>query len=364
MNERVLNIAVSGLNATDNPGPGVAVIRSIRESGEFEGIITGLAYNPLDPGAHMRGICDNVFLIPYPSQGAENLLERIRIIHSILPLDVIIPTLDSELSAYLKIGRELASLGIHTFLPDEEMFNLRSKSRFHLLRDIGINVPRGKAVSDAEAVYDLEKEYPFPLMLKGQFYEAFVAHSPMEAVSLFHKICSKWGLPVVVQEFIQGTEYDVVAVGDGKGGLMGAVPMKKMQLTDQGKAWAGITIADEGMNEFVRSVMSKLKWRGPCEFELMKARDSGEYYLIEVNPRFPAWCYLGTGAGQNLPWATVRLALGERVAPFTTYEVGTLFLRHSVEHIYPLSQYRHLTTEGQLIRNGGAGKAKRSHGKT
>jgi carbamoyl-phosphate synthase large subunit len=209
----------------------------------------------------------------------------------------------------------------------------------------------------------LEKEYKFPVMIKGQFYEAFVAQSPMEAASLFLKISSKWGLPVVIQEFIQGTEYDVVALGDGNGGLVGAVPMKKMQLTDQGKAWGGITIADEGMNAFVCSVMTKLKWRGPCEFEVMKARHSGEYYLIEVNPRFPAWCYLAAGAGQNLPWAVVRLALGEQVVPFSTYQVGTFFLRHCADHIYPLSQYRRLTTDGQLIRIGGEEQAKRTDGK-
>ena len=126
MSRRILNIGVSGLNATDNPGPGVGVIRSIRESGEFEGIVTGLAYNPLDPGAYMQGICDNVFLVPYPSQGAENLLERIRVIHSTVPLDVVIPTLDSELGAYMKISPELASMGIHTYLPEEEMFHLRA----------------------------------------------------------------------------------------------------------------------------------------------------------------------------------------------------------------------------------------------
>ncbi|PKN61579.1 MAG: biotin carboxylase [Deltaproteobacteria bacterium HGW-Deltaproteobacteria-15] len=359
MRKRALNIGVSGLNATDNPGPGVAVIRSIRESGEFEGIVTGLAYNPLDPGAYMDGICDNAFLIPYPSLGAESLLERIRAIHSMLPLDVIIPTLDSELSLYLKIRSELVSMGIHTYLPNEETFNLRSKARFHRLRDIGVNVPKGKTVSDASAVYALEKEYTFPVMVKGQFYEAFISYSPMEAASHFFKLSSKWGLPVVIQEYIQGTEYDVVALGDGKGGLVGAVPMKKMQLTDQGKAWGGITIADEGMNEFVRSVMGKLKWRGPCELEVMKAKHSGECYLIEVNPRFPAWCYLAAGAGQNLAWAAVRLALGEEVEPFSTYQVGTLFLRHSVEHIYPLSQYRSLAIEGQLIRI----EEKREHGK-
>lgn len=350
MSKRFLNIGVSGLNATDNPGPGVPVIRSIRESDEFRGIITGLAYHPLDPGAYMEGICDNVFLMPYPSDGAESLLERIRVIHSHLPLDVIIPTLDAEMIPFLKIGPELARMGIHTFLPQEEVFKLRSKSKLHLLREMGIRVPRGKQVTDVEAIYDIEEDFDFPVVIKGQFYEAFVAHSVMEAHSHFLRISSKWGLPVIIQEFIKGAEYDVVALGDGEGNLIGAVPMKKMQLTDKGKAWGGITIESESMNEFIRTVMGKLKWRGPCEFEVMKAEHSNQFYLIEVNPRFPAWCYLAVGAGQNLPWATVKLALGERVEPFSNYSVGTFFLRHSVEDIYPLSHYSRFTTSGRLIR--------------
>jgi len=115
MKNKKLSIAVSGLNVTDNPGPGVSVIRSIRDSLEFDGIITGLAFDPLDPGIYMRGICDNVFLMPYPSQGSDHLLERIKEIHSKIPLDVIIPTLDSELDAYLRISGELEKMGIKSF---------------------------------------------------------------------------------------------------------------------------------------------------------------------------------------------------------------------------------------------------------
>ncbi len=187
-------------------------------------------------------------------------------------------------------------------------------------------------------------------MVKGQFYDAYIAYSPMEAEQYFRKISAKWGLPIIIQEVILGEEYDVVALGDGKGGLVGAVPMKKMQLTDKGKAWGGVTICDPAMNAFVTEVMSKIKWRGPCELEIMKSNKDGKFYLLEINPRFPAWCYLAVGAGQNLQWATVRLALGEDVTPFETYEVGTMFLRNSVDQIYPLGDYQEMTTVGELHR--------------
>ena len=50
LNNRRIVIAVTALNAVDSPGPGVAVIRAIRECKEFEVRIIGLAYESLEPG--------------------------------------------------------------------------------------------------------------------------------------------------------------------------------------------------------------------------------------------------------------------------------------------------------------------------
>jgi len=57
-----LTIAVTGLNAADNPGPGVAVVRAIRAGAEVRAAggrgcrIVGLTYDALDPGAYMGGV--------------------------------------------------------------------------------------------------------------------------------------------------------------------------------------------------------------------------------------------------------------------------------------------------------------------
>jgi len=361
MNSKNFRIAVTGMNASDNPGPGVAIIRAIRDSGEFEGEIIGLSYEPLDAGVYMSGICDHVYLMSYPSEGSYALLERIREIHSKTRIDVLMPTLDAELQAYIAIREELDSMGIKTFLPTMDGLELRSKSKFNRLAEtMGISVPRGKSVSDAAALLQAGNELGYPLMVKGQFYDAYMAYSYIEAERLFRIISSKWGLPVVLQEFIEGDEYDVVALGDGVGSLIGAVPMKKLQLTDKGKAWAGVTVNDPMMNSFVEEIMRKLKWRGPCEFEIMKKRSDGSYYLIEINPRFPAWCYLAAGAGQNLPWAVVKLAMGTGIRPFGAYEIGMMYIRNSIDHIYPLGEYRDMTTLGEIHRNANDGG---NHGK-
>jgi len=54
------------------------------------------------------------------------------------------------------------------------------------------------------------------------------------------------------------------------------------------------------------------------------------------------------GAGQNLPEALVRLALGEEVKPYTKYEVGKMFIRYSYDLITNLKDYEKLSTLGEL----------------
>ena len=341
-------IAVTGLNASESPGPGVAVIRAIRKADEFDGKIVGLSYDPLDTGIYIKGICDSAYLIPYPSQGAKVLLRRVVEIHEQTPLDAIIPTLDAELPAFLAIEAELQALGIGLFLPTSECLKMCSKPMLTQLKEQGVAVPRGKCVTDVPSLYRLAKEFTYPLVIKGRFYEADVVYSVVEAERSFRRLAAKWGLPVIVQEFLPGEEYDVVAVGDGKGGLIGAVPMRKMQLTDKGKAWGGVTISDPKLTAFVKETMARLKWRGPCELETIKSNSDGSYYLIELNPRFPAWCFLSVAAGQNLPWYVAQLALGKTVEKAPPYDIGVMFLRHSIDMVYPLEMFEAMTTLGEV----------------
>ena len=41
-------------------------------------------------------------------------------------------------------------------------------------------------------------------------------------------------LPILIQEFVHGSEVNVCGAGDGKGNLIGAVPMRKLYITDKG----------------------------------------------------------------------------------------------------------------------------------
>ena len=102
MNRRKITVATTGLNNTDNPGPGIPVIRGILESKVFDAKIIGLAYENLEPGIYMHDIVDKSYHIPYPSAGSEILLQRIAYINEIERIDVLIPNYDAELYSFMK----------------------------------------------------------------------------------------------------------------------------------------------------------------------------------------------------------------------------------------------------------------------
>ncbi|NOR86139.1 MAG: ATP-grasp domain-containing protein [Bacteroidales bacterium] len=348
MMKNKLTIAVTGLNNTDNPGPGIPVIRGIRDSKDFDIRVIGLAYENLEPGIYMDDMVDKTYQIPYPTAGTEQILSRLEYIQQKENIDVLIPNFDAELYSFMKLERKLLDIGIHTFLPELHQFEERHKN---VLPEFGekynIKVPKSINITNYSDIKKIGDEFEFPVLVKGKFYDAYIAFNEDQVTNHFNKISSKWGLPIIIQEFIKGTEVNVVALGDGKGNTIGAVPMRKQYITDKGKAWGGITIRDKEMLNLTYRLISETKWRGGMELEMIKT-NKGEYYLIEINPRIPAWVYLAVGAGQNIPEALVKLAIGEEVVPMTHYEAGIMFIRYSFDMIGNIRQFEQISMTGEL----------------
>ena len=155
-----LVIAVTGLNAIDSPGPGVAVIRAIRDGLNRPVRIIGLAYENLEPGIYMDGICDKTYLISYPASGAEVLYNVINAIHIKEKIDVIIPNFDAELQNFITIAPRLKILGIQTFMPDFEMFEARDKLNLYAFgQKHGMYVPKDKIIYNIVSPFRPPKTY-------------------------------------------------------------------------------------------------------------------------------------------------------------------------------------------------------------
>jgi carbamoyl-phosphate synthase large subunit len=328
-------VAVTGLAAGENPAPGVAVARSLRAGG-FRGRVIGLTFDARHTGAHTSHF-DAVHVTPPPAAGAAGFLDALRDVIRKEDVRVVVPTLDPEALLCAAARVPLARLGARTLLPGEVAIRRIAKTQLGALaRRVGFEAPRTMVVTSTATLESALRELGLPLVLKGSFADSEIAASAADAVRAFGKLGALWGLPLLAQELITGDELDLAVLYDRAGKRVGAVPMRKLGLTSRGKAWAGVTVEAPEFIRLADGLMRALRWSGAAELEVIRERTSGALYLIEVNPRFPAWIYLTTAAGVNLPWALVRIALGETVKPLPPAPAGVLFTRTIEDHFGPV----------------------------
>ena len=343
-----ITVAITGMNSQpDNPGPGLAIARCLKESPEFNGRIIGLGYDALDAGIYHNDLCDAGYLLPYPSSESFEHVERIKEIHDKEKIDVLIPCLDSELAGMINLVPMFEKLGIKTYLPSFEQLTKRNKDQLSQLVGEGkMTCPESININSSQFFEDCEmKDWEYPLVVKGIFFDAKIVYTQAQGIAAFQTITAQWGFPVIVQKFVAGEEYNVAALGDGEGDVDGLVMMKKILLTEKGKASAGISIYDEGLYQACLEVINTLRWKGPLEIEVMRDK-KGKYHLIEINPRFPAWVYLTQGVGQNLPIKLLKRIAGKPTSEPPSKNSGVMFIRHAMESIVPISSFESVAIDG------------------
>ncbi|MBU1967540.1 ATP-grasp domain-containing protein [Patescibacteria group bacterium] len=337
-------VGVTALQAGWNPSPGVSVARSLHLARTNEMKIIGIDYDTFCTGLYLD-IFDESYLLP-PISKPDPLLETLSKIQAKTGLNVIIPNLDIEQKVYSRLQPELKEIGIHLLIPNEEVINLRSKLLITTFaRKHNFLAPSTFALNSYEDLSCLPEEMNYPLIVKGHFCDAYPVISSEEAGVYISKLEEIWGWPVLIQDYIDGEEYCVAGLSDYDSKIIGVVAMKKFGLTDKGKVWAGVTVAEPELLGLTEKFIKEIDWVGPLEIDFVRDKNSLEFYIIDVNPRFPSWIYLAAKAGQNLPLAAVHLALGERVDRFSEYETGLMFVRSAEDLVFDIETFTKFMAE-------------------
>lgn len=352
MKRTQLTVAISGIHLGENCQPGPGIARALRVVHGNKIRIIGLAYDVWDSSLHSEHEFDDGFLMPYPSVGAQAYMRRIEEIDEICGIDVLIPCLDVEIPVLQCLTDELRSLGIATVLPSRAALNRRAKVNLpQLAKELGVRAPETIPVADTLEVAQAVRHLGLPVVVKGPHYDAEVVHSLDAAISTFNRLLATWGGPVLLQKFVLGEEYNVAAVRDSISGNCASVTMRKTLVTRLGKAWAGVTVDDPEIRTFAEKVTSGLNWHGGCEVELLKDNKSGRLFLIEFNPRLPAWNYLSVAAGVNLPLSLFYLALGKRMRSVGQARSGIYYVRHATELVGEIANIATVVSTGRKWSN-------------
>ncbi|MFZ4765455.1 MAG: ATP-grasp domain-containing protein [Roseimicrobium sp.] len=338
-------LIISGLHRGENPQPGAGIVRSIRRVYP-EAYIVGLVYDALESGIYVEGGPDAVYAMPYPTSGAEAFFSRLDEVLARVPADIFIPTLDAEIELLVHLQDKLTARGLKFIMPDKTMLQRRAKQHLtELATTCDVAVPETAPVFDIAGAYRAAMKLEFPLMVKGQYYDAKRVDTEVELAAAVSRLLAEWGAPAILQRCIHGPEFNVLGLGDGQGGVLGLCALRKTVLSEKGKGLGGMTVNDKRLTQLCERVIRELRWLGPFEIEVMLDEKKSEYCLIEINPRFPAWVDFPSMCGANFAGALLeRLATGAWPAPLPTCPAGHFYLRHQIEVHGRVDQLAMLTT--------------------
>jgi len=336
-------IAVSGLHRGENPQPGAGIVRSLRRRFP-DAFIVGLSYDVMESGIYVEGGPDEVHLMPFPTAGGAALLDRLDAIRKRTPFDFFIPTLDAEIEVFVSLTEQLEQRGIKTCLPSVDVLKRRAKQNLPAFADkCGVRIPETRLASDVVNACRAGDELGYPLVVKGPYYEAKIVHNVAQLSAAATHLLSEWGSPLILQRFVSGSEFNVLGVGDGTGNWLGHCCLRKTQLSDKGKGLSGITVTDPRLSELCAGLIRELKWPGPFEIELIREELIGDYVLVEINPRFPAWVDFPSMIGANFAALLVdMLRLDHLPASLPACAPGSFYIRHQIEVVGDINRYADL----------------------
>lgn len=128
----------------------------------------------------------------------------------------------------------------------------------------------------------------------------------------------------VVQEYVPiETEYSVRALYDD-----GEAVLTSVRRQDRGMSYAGGAsvfrrLVDEPeLEALARRLLDHLEWNGLATVQFIEAADTGEYRLLEINPRTWTSIPCDVRAGADYPYAVWQLAVGDRDGIDPDHEIG------------------------------------------
>jgi carbamoyl-phosphate synthase large subunit len=257
-----------------------------------------------------------------------NLLENCRK-HQI---DLVIPTVDTELLLLANSKAEFAENGVQTVVSSADLINIfRDKRKTNqFFEGKGIAVPK-----------DVDASNPsFPMFVKpiaGSSSQDIFSIQSEDQLSKYMCDPDKF----VHQELLSPNDFEEFTLDlyyDRNSDLKCVVPRKRMAVRG-GEISKGMTCKNS-LIEFVKSKLSKLNGAIGCiTLQLFLGKNSDQVYGIEINPRFGGGYPLSYLAGANYPkMLFTEYFLKQPVEFVDDWQSNLMLLRYDAEMVFHESE--------------------------
>lgn len=329
-----MKIYISGLYSGTNPQPGVGIARSLKTAYPQAKLI-GVEYSNRCSGIHWQDFDEIWLQRPWDEINLNSHAEEIKKV-----LDsggIWISSIDLEIMWFARVFPEG-----HPNLLTPPLAALEQVEKPAVTAHEGLPVKIPKFVTTEISDWDLHafcREHDWKVWLKGPYYEAVRTRSWAEFEEKRDILSSAWATEkLFLQTHVSGYE-ESITLAAYQGELLDCVRMRKRDLTELSKTWAGdVSEVEEEFLQPLREMVRRINWTGGAELEMVRDADN-QLWLLEVNPRFPAWIHGSTITGRNIPAALVAGATGivPQESPALAEEFTRVVMEIPVRSEFPLS---------------------------
>ena len=157
-----------------------------------------------------------------------------------------------------------------------------------------------------------------------------------------------------IQRFTNGTEYSLgVLYEDGE-----PVVETQKRIIRGIKYYCGPSVYHESVHipeleEIGRRLLTHIDWHGPADVDIILDEETGEYKLLEINPRFWATVSMEMHAGFDFPYYYWQLAQGEQVQPNypPTTGIATHYLPGELSYLLSVLREDHPMIERPSVKS-------------
>ncbi|MBI3899523.1 MAG: ATP-grasp domain-containing protein [Gammaproteobacteria bacterium] len=319
------------------------VVRSLGREGVP---ITVIAEYDGAPAARSR-YCDEHILLPRFTRNPE-ILQNFLIDYARQQTDrpVLIPTADPDLLLVSALRTEiepfyhlpLASAALVDVLTDKRKF-----ASFAV--EHGMPVPATHTPLDKDQLYRVLPTLEYPVVVKPSHPQAWPADvfehlgDNKKALilpndSALHQACAELferNLPFLIQEYIPGGDeehYELHVYLDASSTPRAWFCGQKVRIWPP-HAGSGCYVESRYIELMVDAGLQLLReigFTGLANLDFKRHPISGEFKLLEINPRVSQWNILGSACGVNLPYLAYCHATGHKLPSFARQREGTRYV--------------------------------------
>lgn len=288
-------------------GRRVELVRAFQEAAVREEIPVWIIGADLSDSAPALFFCDEAVKVCRISD--ENYIPQLLEVCREKKVELLIPTIDTDLCKLAEARAAFAEIGTRVLISAPEMIRMCRDKRLTaaFFHDCGLRTPN--PVDRIEAFTG-----PYPCFIKpldgSSSIDAYRVEKPEELANYAKKIGEG---NYIIQPFITGQEYTIDIFCDFDSVPLFITPRARLAVRG-GEVQKTQIIRDEQMIREAQTIVERFRPVGTITVQLIREKESGRDYFIEINPRFGGGAPLSVKAGADIPGAALHMLMGEKIS--------------------------------------------------